>query len=146
MIGNRILGPVGAMACLMLTSTMLGCAEDDGRRPVTGTVQIGDQPIRGGFVTFDPASTSNGHARQGRAVIRDGRFDTSEGGEPVIMGPVLIRIQGWGEPSERFPTGIPVCHNYEIRMQLDESTPELELKVPESARVQPPQGGWGEGP
>jgi hypothetical protein len=109
-------------------------------------VQIGSEPIRGGFVTIEPASAANANGRQGRAEIRDGRFDTREGGESAVSGPVVIRIQGCGVPTERFPDGVPLCHNYEIRMELADGPNELELKVPESARVREPRGGWGEPP
>ena len=135
------------LACAALAATALaGCGKSDGRQPVSGTVHIGTQPIRGGLVTGEPAAAANGTGRQGRAVIRDGKFDTRDGGEPAVSGPVVVRIQGCGEPTERFPDGVPLCHNYEIRMELTEGPNVLELKVPESARVKEPKGGWGEGP
>src|SRR5262249_31062570 len=103
-------------------------------------------PILGGFVTIEPASPANGKGRQARAAIRNGRFDTRDGGESAVSGPVVVRIQGCGKPTPRFPDGVPVCHNYEIRMELDAGPNDLVLVVPESARVKEPKGGWGEAP
>ncbi|HEX4612839.1 MAG TPA: hypothetical protein VH092_31895 [Urbifossiella sp.] len=137
---------VGVVFLVLLAAALAGCGRGDGRQPVSGTVRIGDEPIRGGFVTIEPASAANGHGRQGRAVIRDGRFDTRAGGEPAVAGPVVIRVQGCGGPTDRFPNGVPVCHAYEIRVDLADGPNELDLKVPESARVKEPKGGWGEAP
>jgi hypothetical protein len=146
MTGVRASRRLGIAGLAALALAAAGCSQDDGRHPVTGTVSIGNEPIRGGFVTFEPASPANGNGRQGRAAIRDGRFDTRDGGEAAVPGPVVVRIQGWGAPTARFPNGVPVCHNYEIKMELQAGLNQLELKVTESARVKEPRGGWGEGP
>ena len=124
----------------------LGCGKGNSAQRVFGTVTIGSEPIRGGFVTIDPASSTNSNGRQGRAVIRDGKFDTQDGGEMAVTGPVVIRVQGCGEPTSRFPDGVPLCHAYEIKMELTPGVNNLELRIPESARVREPKGGWGSAP
>jgi len=136
----------GAVAVFLTSALTTGCGGGDGRHPVFGSVRIGDEPILGGFVTIEPASSDNRLGRQARAVIRDGRFDTRLGGEAAVSGPVVVRIQGCGTPTDRFPDGVPLCHNYEIRMDLVAGANELDLRVPESARVREPKGGWGEAP
>ena len=64
----------------------------------------------------------------------------------AVSCPVVIRIQGCGEPNSTFPNCVPLCHDYEIRMELAAGPNQLDLKVLETARVRPPNGGWGEGP
>lgn len=129
---------------VVLAALAAGCDKGD-RHPVSGTIRIGTQPIRGGYVIFEPAG-QGAVGPQGHAPIRDGKFDTRDGGEPAAAGPVVVRIQGWGEPSERFPNGVPVCTAYEMKLDLQAKANTLELTVPESARVKEPKGGWGPPP
>ena len=76
-----------AIVCFsLLLLSLASCNKGDDRQRVYGSVSIGGQPIRGGFVLIDPASDSNRNGRQGRAAIRDGRFDTRDGGEMAISG------------------------------------------------------------
>lgn len=142
---RRGLGWLRAASVLVLGLAVVGCQKSQADRyPVAGTISIGSEPIRGGFVVFEPTTTLGG--RQGYAKIQDGRFDTRTGGEPAVAGPVVVRVQGWGTPTDRFPDGVPLCDRYEFRLELQTGSNELELKVPESARLKEPRGGWGEGP
>ncbi|HEY1186390.1 MAG TPA: hypothetical protein VGE74_01985 [Gemmata sp.] len=124
-----------------------GCGRSDSdRHPAAGTVRIGDEPIQGGFVVFEPVAGGATTQPQGYARIKDGAFDTRQGGEPAPVGPVVVRVHGTGAPTERFPNGVPLCHGYEVRMELKAGLNTLELTVPTSARLKEPKGGWGEGP
>lgn len=128
-----------------LSVLLAGCSANDGPNqcPVTGTIRIGDQPLTGGFVTIEPADGGANGGLQGIAPIRNGRFDTEDGGKRAVSGPVVLRIDGWGEPSPRFANGIPLCNRHEIRVELQPGQNQLELTVPESARIREPKGGWG---
>lgn len=133
------------MVVCVLLAAAAGCAKSD-RYPVSGTVRVGTEAVRGGFVIIEPVGGGNAAGPQGYAKIRDGAFDTRDGGEPAAAGPVVVRVQGWGAPSERFPNGVPLCTAYEVRMTLEAKANTLELAVPESARVKEPKEGWGSPP
>ncbi|WP_439628280.1 hypothetical protein [Gemmata sp.] len=123
---------------------LAGCGGTPDQYPVSGTIRIGDKPIPAGYVTIEALDSPS--ATQGYAPIRDGRFDTRDGGQGAASGPVVLRIDGRGEPSERFPQGVPVCLRFEVRAELKPGPNQLELTVPESARVREPRGGWGAAP
>lgn len=133
-----------AIGFAVISAFAVGCGQSD-RHPVSGTVRIGTQPIRGGYVIFEPVGQGVA-GPQGYAPIRDGKFDTRDSGEAAAAGPSIVRIQGWGQPSERFPNGVPVCTAYETRVELQAKANTLELTVPESARVKEPKEGWGTPP
>lgn len=133
------------LAFLLGAAGLVGCSGADGpnKYPVSGTVRLGDRPITGGFVVIEPADGGAGGGLQGVAPIRDGRFDTEAGGKRAVAGPVVLRIDGWGEPTAQFKNGVPLCNRHEIRVTLKPAPNELDLVVPESARVKEPKGGWG---
>lgn len=112
--------------------------------PVSGTIKIGDEPIQSGYVVIEAVDSTT--AVQGYAPIQNGRFDTENGGRRASDGPVILRIDGRGAPSERFPQGVPLCLRYEIRTELQRAPNQLDLVIPETARVVEPQGGWGAAP
>jgi len=121
-----------------------GCSGDGPNQyPVAGTIRIGNQPVRGGFVTIEPDDGGASGGLQGIAPIENGRFDTELGGKRAVSGPVVLRIDGWGEPNARFANGVPLCNRYEIRLELQPTANELDLVIPESARIHEPKGGWG---
>lgn len=135
------------LAAVLLVVAGAGCAgKGDDRYPVSGTVRLGDEPVRGGFVVIEPLPGGAVSVPQGYARIRDGTFDTRAGGEPAPAGPVIVRVHGTGAPTDRFPNGVPLCHGYEFRMDLAAGPNTLELAVPVTARLKEPKGGWGEGP
>jgi hypothetical protein len=137
-----------AARLIVLAAALAGCGPGGPNQyPVSGTIRIGDEPVTTGFVIIEPAATPGGaEGLQGYAPIRNGRFDTDAGGKRAVSGPVVLRIDGRGAPSDRFPQGVPLCVRYEMRVELRPAPNQLDLVVPETARVKEPRGGWGQPP
>jgi magnesium transporter len=82
-----------ARSIIFLTSLgLLGCSQELGpeRFPtarVRGTVRIGDRPLIGGFVAFDPAEGTRGNVRV-TPIRSDGSFEA----DGVSVGRVIVRI------------------------------------------------------
>jgi magnesium transporter len=119
---------VNARPMILLASLgLLGCSEELGpeRFPSTtvrGSVKVGDRPLTGGFVSFQPAEGTRGNLRV--APIRpDGSFEA----EGVAVGRVVVRLDQI--PFESIPTTdgpFPsdtlerVLHNSPIRRTIPE--------------------------
>ena len=142
------LRPLVVFVVCGMAVTLAGCSEATGpnRHRVSGTIHIGSQTITGGFVVIEPAHGSPAGPLQGYAPIRDGHFDTDDGGQRAASGPAVLRINGWGAPTEQFKNGAPLCNRYELKIDLKAEANTLDLVVPESARLKEPRGGWGELP
>ena len=96
------------VAALVICCLTTGC----NRRPVlyhvSGTVTYDGQPLPAGQVFFDADLTKGHDGPQGFAYIKDGQFDTAQGGRGVLGGPYVIRIQGFdGKPGRELPLGKP---------------------------------------
>ena len=132
----------------VLTGVALaGCSPSGPNQyPLSGAIRIGNQPITGGFVTIEPADGGVKGGLDGHAPIRNGRYDTEDGGRRTVAGSVVLRVSGWGEPSSHFKNGVPLCNRYEVRVQLKSEPNTYDIVIPETARVKEPVGGWGQLP
>src|SRR5688572_23157705 len=101
---------VGATAVLLGGLFTLGCGGDGegSRYQVSGTVKFAGEPVKTGRIYFDPDVTANKDAQQGYADIKDGEYDTDDGGKGVSGGKYVARIEGFGDPTTAYPTGKPL--------------------------------------
>jgi hypothetical protein len=72
---------------------------------LSGTVTFAGKPVPAGTILFEPDVAKGNRGPAGFATIRDGKFDTREGGKGTVGGPHTARITGMEAP---LPEGVPV--------------------------------------
>ena len=116
----------GAACCLVIA----GCgAKKDGRarQPISGSVTIDGQPLKGGYIVFEPKS---GQTTQSGGMIVEGKFDVPEqhGPEPGTYS-VAIFAEGAPPPTTTAQPGTP---EYEAAIAKSKST---QIVIPEKYNV-----------
>jgi hypothetical protein len=110
---------------------------------VSGTVTFDGKPVVAGRVDFFPDVVQGNDGPQGFALIKDGRFDTRQGGQGHAGGPMVIRIEGFdGQSDNPRHFGSPIFKPYEIQRDLPKEPGEQTFEVPASAAqdfVAPPR-------
>lgn len=119
------------LACLMLVgmSSIWGCGGGDGpaRFRLSGTVSVDGQPVPFGEVIISPDGSKKNSGPQGRAPIKDGKFDTAAaGGMGVGGGPSVIRVNGLSGPG-----GKTLCE-HEFSADLSKADGSREIKIPKA--------------
>lgn len=107
----------------------LGCGGADGppRFRFSGTVSLDGQPVPFGEVIISPDASRKNSGPQGKATIKDGRFDTAgAGGMGIGGGPVMIRVNGMSAPG-----GKTLCE-YEFPDDLPKADGTREIKIPKA--------------
>jgi hypothetical protein len=122
---------VFALCCLLLP----GCGSGDAQIfDISGTVTFDGKPVPAGRITIVPDFTKNNDGPQGWVDIRDGKFDTRQGGRKVIAGPVVLRIEGFdGTATNPKHFGNPIFNAYEIKLDLPAEASSHTLEVPKDA-------------
>lgn len=116
----------------------LGCGGDSGptRFPLTGKVTFAGQPVKFGMIQFEPDKGNQGP--QGFAEIRDGSFDTTSGGQDVVPGKVVAKINGYesAPASANSEEPVPTLFvNYEVRFEMSDKLATKDIDVPQQASV-----------
>jgi hypothetical protein len=127
---------IGRLLALALAAVLAGCGQDSGggKVHVSGTATFNGQPIPAGQVTFTPAAGNSGP--QGFADIRDGKYDTSSGGQGTVGGPHDVRITGFDAAvAPDRPTVKALFNEYTVKIDLPKEGPKAtqDLEVPASA-------------
>jgi hypothetical protein len=118
---------------LALSAVLLCGCGGGGRRlhPVAGTVTFDGKPLAVGQIFFDPDVGKGNDGPQGFAHIKDGKFDTAEGGRGVLGGPYIVRIDGFdGRPGPEMPLGRPLFAEYQEKRDLPAERSEQQFDVP----------------
>lgn len=74
----------------LVSWSLIGCGQDDGREPLTGNVTFDGKPLVYGEIVFRPAN-----GPEGSATVRDGKYNTEDGGQGITKGPNTIIITGY---------------------------------------------------
>ncbi|MFM7538629.1 MAG: hypothetical protein ACKO9Z_03120 [Planctomycetota bacterium] len=123
MIHRPIIILVAAMA------GVAGCGGNEGppRHRFSGTVSVEGQAVPFGEIIISPDASRKNSGPQGRAPIRDGKFDTSQsGGMGVGGGAVIIRVNGLSGPR-----GKTVCE-HEFPAELPPSDEKRDITIRKS--------------
>jgi hypothetical protein len=112
-----------------------GCTCGDDGRHLSGTVTFDGKPVAAGVIYFDPDGTKGHTGSQGYAVIKNGRFDTRDGGRPTSPGPLIARVSGGdGVITADLDMGRTLFLNHPIHFTSSPSGTPVDLSVPASAR------------
>jgi hypothetical protein len=108
---------------------LVGCTSGDGqtRFRVSGDATFDGKPIPFGDVLFTPNGAKKNSGAQGIATIRDGKFDTAQGGKGVGGGPMIVRVTGLSAQG-----GQLLCE-YEYEADLPQQDSAQKIDVPAKA-------------
>jgi hypothetical protein len=118
--------PIASLVILALACC--GCGSKGPERfHVSGKVTANGKPIPAGTITFEP----QGKGLQGFATIKDGQYDTRQGGKGHSGGPTTARVAAYdGIVANELPMGKPM--GPEVLMKLDlptsDSTQDIDTK------------------
>jgi len=119
--------PAALGLVLALGWLLVGCGEEGNKLfRVCGSVTFDGRPVPAGKVYFIPDESQGNSGPQGRADIKDGRYDTETGGKGTNGGPMIVRIEGFDGPTLLF-TG------YETTVDLPRRTATQDFDVPADA-------------
>lgn len=127
-----------------LALSVSGCGVDDGRESLSGNVTFDGQPLVYGEIVFRPTE-----GPEGTATIRDGKYDTEDGGLGIKKGPNTVIITGYAaEPAvntdetKTSDAAAPLFSGYQQQADLNSAT--FDIAVPKdaanSAAVAAPSG------
>lgn len=119
--------------CFVVIVLALGsCSSEAKRHDVSGGVTYGDKPVPAGQVFFDPdTAAGNTDGQQGFAIVKDGHYDTSQGGRGIVGGAYVIRVQGFdGKPGPELPLGKVMFGEYSLKAELPKNTATQDIKIP----------------
>jgi hypothetical protein len=110
---------------------LVGCKGDSGPYRVSGTVTFQGKSVPAGEIFFDPDVAAGNGGAQGYARVRDGRFDTAEGGRGIQGGAYVIRIGGYdGASATELPLGKPLFPEHRETRELPKQPSEQTFEVP----------------
>jgi hypothetical protein len=130
-----------ASVCLLSVAVFLGCSSSDVTRfDVSGTVTFDGQPVPAGTISFQPAAGNEGPG--GSAEIKDGKFDTAQGGKAPTGGPHRVVISGYdgnADPDNELPLGKTLFEQYETQVDLpkEDTTEDFEVPPQPAPRARP---------
>lgn len=131
-------------ACALLA----GCAEDGPPRyDVSGMVSFNGEPVPRGTIVFEPDTKKGNKGPQGFADIKDGHFNTADGGKGTVGGPHIARIAGFdGKPqNEQQYLGNPIFNEHLEEVDLPVGEPAAQdFVVPGTAGRNVPKGSPNE--
>jgi hypothetical protein len=109
----------------------MGCNEGPRRYDVSGKVTFKGAPLPAGEIYFDPDSKQNNQGPQGYARIKDGVYNTAEGGKGTVGGPHVVRIGGYdGQPRNEMPLGQPLFPSFQKEVDLPRASGTMDFDVP----------------
>jgi hypothetical protein len=111
---------------------LVGCGGQK-RCHVAGQVLHGGKPVPVGEIYFTPDASKANTRSQGFARIRDGRFDTRDGGLPVQPGSYVVRILGFdGQalPEQDLPFGKQLFPPHQTVAEVPTRDTTLDFEVP----------------
>jgi hypothetical protein len=132
-------------AAVVLAWSSTGCDGESVYR-VSGTVTFMGKPVPAGKIYFMPDSSKGNTGPTGYADIKDGKYDTSNGGRGSMAGPVIIAIEGIdpsGPPPKADPEGEVTAKvlfaRYETSADMPKSSSTKDIEVPAEASKGPTQ-------
>jgi hypothetical protein len=124
----RTTATIFALACMLLA----GCSRGPTRYDVSGAVTYQGRPLPAGVIFFTPDIRRGNDGPQGYAIIKEGRYDTTDpGGKGVFGGPHTVRIEGFdGKPGNELPLGKPLFTDYQTDVDFPKGEAKQDFDVP----------------
>ena len=117
---------------------LAGCGRSDGPElhRLSGAVTFAGKPVPAGTILLEPDASRSNRGPAGYATIRDGRFDTRDGGKGTVGGPHRVRIAGEENldapvaPGSEAPTTRPLFPEYVTTVDLPREDATHDFSVP----------------
>jgi len=103
------------------------------RYELSGKVTFEGKSIPHGRIVFEPDASKKNAGPQGFANIKDGQFDTSDGGQGHIGGAHLIRVEGFDAVPGAGAPPKPLFNAYQSSADLPQEKSTKDIDVPKSA-------------
>lgn len=130
-----------ALAISLPVLLTLGCSEPDVKRyHVSGRISWNGEPLKAGYILFDPDAKKGNKGPQGLAIIADGQFDTrTKGGRGVSPGDQILDVSGYDgrNATEDNPLGKLVFLGYKKSESINEERSDLNIEIPKDAVIIP---------
>jgi hypothetical protein len=113
-----------------------GCDGGPKRYHVSGQVLHDGKPVPAGEIFFDPDPAKGNDGPQGFARIKDGRYDSRDGGTAAGPGPQVVRILGFdgnARPDADQPFGKALFPEYRTSADVPKQDATFNFQIP--ARV-----------
>jgi hypothetical protein len=112
---------------------------------VSGEITFDGKPLPAGRIYFNPDVTKGNDGPQGYAEIRDGKYDTRNGGRGAWGGPTIAVIQGYDGSKGPTPgwLGNRLFREYQEAIDLPKEPCTRNFTVPASAASDLPKAPRG---
>ncbi len=122
---TRLTARAGLVLALFL---VVGCGSDEKLSQVSGTVTYDGKPVPAGTIFFDPVA--GGAKSQGFATIKNGEFDTAQGGRGLGAGKFQVRVLGFdGKEANDAPLGRSLFPEHTQSHEQTGANATLDIKV-----------------
>jgi hypothetical protein len=122
------------LGVLMLTLAS-GCDRGPKLIHVSGEVHFAGKPLPAGQIFFEADPVKGRDGPQGFAYIKNGKFNTAEGGRGVLGGAMIVRVEGFdGQPGEELPLGKLLFASYRGQCEVSETTQPQKFDVPKGTK------------
>ncbi|MCC9606676.1 hypothetical protein LOC68_16670 [Blastopirellula sp. JC732] len=131
---NASITRLSVVAALMAAPLSLGCGPSTSTIHIHGAVTYAGQPVPNGSIYFEPDTSAGNSGPGSMAIIRGGKYDTSEA-LGVVGGPHIVRIEGYdgvahGDNSD----GRPLFPTYETTTELPTKSTVVDFDVPKKTK------------
>jgi len=132
--------PAVLLGMLLIACLAAGCGGSSGYH-MSGNATFNGKPIPVGRIYFMPDGSKGNTGAASSADIKDGKYDTSAGGQGAVGGPMIVKIEGFDgvKTDEDRPSGNPLFAFYETPFDMPKGSSTKDFDVPASAvSAQPP--------
>lgn len=127
---NVILFRSAACSALLAALVAVGCGPSTSTIHIHGAVTYDGQPVPTGTIYFEPDTKAGNSGPGSLAIIRQGKYDTSEA-LGVVGGPHVVRIEGYdGVAHGDNLDGKPLFAAYQTTEELPTKSSEVDFDVP----------------
>lgn len=98
---------------------------------LSGNVTMGGKPVPAGVMFLGPDLKKGVDGPQGYATIKNGKYDTRDGGRAMIGGPLEVTIQAFdGVPASELPMGRKMGPDYVTSIEVPKADSTYDFTIP----------------
>lgn len=139
MLSIRLKWQMVAVCVAWAPLLLSGCSRDNSpvRYAVAGNVTFAGKPVPAGSILFSPELANEQGNVAGFATIKNGKYDTSDGGKGVVGGRQIVTISGFDGivlPDSELTYGRPLFPSYRTKADLPKEKTTYDVDVPASTK------------
>ena len=101
---------------------------------LSGNVTMGGKPVPAGVIFLGPDLKKGVDGPQGYATIKEGKYDTRDGGRATIGGPLEVTIQPHdGVPGSELPMGKKLGPDFVTTFEAPKADATHDFEIPRAA-------------